>query len=158
MKVTITDLPSHRVAFVADLEGYDKSKIGAAWEKLCAWAGPLGLLQPPAMFMGISFDDPAITPKSRCRYYACIAVPENARPPRDIGLMTIPGGKHAVYRFDGSLDGIAGAYDDFYRLWLPGSGHEPEDRPCYETYYNLPEDDPEERIVMDICMPLRPLS
>jgi AraC family transcriptional regulator len=157
MNVTLNDLPARHIAYVANLGGYEKSRIGAAWSRLCEWAGPLGLLEPPAQFMGLSFDDPAITPKDRCRYYACITVPPDVTPPRDIGLMTIPGGKHAVFRFDGTLDGIAMAYRDFYGVWLPASGHEPEDRPCYEVYHNSPEDDPEERIVMDICMPLKPL-
>ena len=32
------------IAYVANLEGYVKAKIGQAWSRLCGWAAPLGLM------------------------------------------------------------------------------------------------------------------
>lgn len=157
MDVSIRELPARRVAYVANLGGYDSSKIGAAWDRLCSWAGPLDLLAPPTEFIGISFDDPAVTPKDRCRYYACITVPEEIVPPAGVGVLAIRAGRHAVMRYDGPLSGIAGAYARLYGEWLPASGHQPGEEPAYEVYFNTPEDDPEGKIVMDICIPLKPL-
>jgi len=41
-----------------------------------------------------------------------------------------------------------------YADWMPRSGYEPDDRPCYEIYLNEPG--PEMHFVMDICVPVRP--
>lgn len=157
MDVTIKDLPGKHIAYVANLGGYKTDLIRAAWEKICGWAEPLGLLAPPAEVIGISFDDPDITPADKCRYYACITIPEGVTPPRDIGVMNIPAGRYAVMPFDGKREDIAGAYKQFYGSWLPRSGFQPEDRPCFEVYHSSPDEDPEGRFVMDICMPVRPL-
>lgn len=156
MNVTIKEMPTKHIAYVANLEGYFKEKIQQAWNHLCAWAGPLGLLESAEM-IGISFDDPHITPMNRCRYYACITVPHSTVPPKDIGLMAIPAGRYAVLPFDGTTDDIAAAYNNFYGSWLPQSGFQPDDRPCYEIHHSNPDDDPEGHFVMDICMPIKPL-
>jgi AraC family transcriptional regulator len=154
MNVTIRELQTKHVAFVANLGGYDQAKIARTWERLCAWAAPLGLLRN-AETIGISFDDPDVTPRDKCRYYACVAVPHDTVPPREIGLYDIPGGKHAIHRFEGTGAQIADAYRDLYGTWLPQSGFEPADAPCFEVYLSTPGEDPEGLFVMDICMPVR---
>lgn len=157
MTITITEAPVRRIAYVANLEGYDQQRIARAWERLCGWAGPLGLLTEGEM-IGVSFDDPAITPKHKCRYYACVTIPDDLVPPKDIGVMDLPGGRHAVAPFDGSTADIEAAYRYLYGTWLPGSGFEPADVPCFEIYHSTPDDDPEGHFVMDICIPLRPMG
>jgi AraC family transcriptional regulator len=137
MNVTITTMPVRRVAYVANLEGYDKEHIGRAWERLCSWAGPLGLLASGEM-IGISFDDPEITPKNKCRYYAGVTIPEGLETPKDIGVMDLPGGRHAVAPFEGTTAAIQGAYRELYGSWLPRSGFEPADAPCFEVYFGDP--------------------
>jgi len=158
MDVMIKDLPPKHIAYVANLQGYKTDMIRAAWERLCAWAGPLGLLNEGAEMIGISFDDPAITPEDKCRYYACVTIPGEVVPPRDIGLMDIPAGRYAVYAFEGSERAISVAYRTLYGTWLPSSGYQPADRPCYEIYHNNPDEDPEGHFDMEICMPVEPLQ
>jgi AraC family transcriptional regulator len=156
MNVLVRDLKAKHVAYVACLEGYDYEKIGKAWDRLCAWAGPQGLLDG-AETIGISFDDPDITPKNKCRYYACITVPSHITPPREICLLDIPGGPHAILPFEGTATQIADAYRDLYGTWLPQSGFEPGDSPALEIYRATPESDPEGRFLMDICLPIKAL-
>jgi AraC family transcriptional regulator len=157
MEVTIQHRPRLHVAYVANLGGYRTDLIKSAWDRVCGWAGPLGLLEPPAEALGISFDDPKVTPANRCRYYACLTIQDNVTPPRDIGVLDIPAGQYAVLAFDGVREEIPRAYDDLYARWLPGSGYQPDDHPCYEVYRISPEDDPEGRFVMDIYMPVKPM-
>jgi AraC family transcriptional regulator len=157
LSIIIKDMPAKHVAYVANLKGYKTKLISAAWEKLTRWAEPLELLAPPAEAIGISFDDPGITPPDKCRYYSCLTIPADVQPPRGIGVLDIPAGRHAVYSFDGTREQIAGAYARLYREWLPESGWQPGDHPCYEIYSSSPDDDPEGRFVMDICMPVTPL-
>ena len=39
--------------------------------------------------------------------------------------------------------------------WIVQNGHECDDKPCYELYYNDPSKDPEGKSVFDICIPLK---
>jgi AraC family transcriptional regulator len=41
--------------------------------------------------------------------------------------------------------------------WLPQSGYQCDDKPCYELYLNDPKQHPEGRCIVDICVPVRPL-
>lgn len=157
MHVEIQQLPQYHVAYVANLEGYNETKIGAAWAKLCRWAGPRDLLNKDTLFIGVSFDNPDITPENKCRYYACITVPAGTEAGKEIGLMDIPGGKHAVLHFKGTTDDIRDTYRQFYGHWLPSSGFQPAEYPCYEIYRNDPKNDPDKHHITDICMPVKPL-
>jgi AraC family transcriptional regulator len=157
MNVTVQDMQVRHVAYVANLQGYGPEAIGRAWDRLCSWAGPLGLLDTGEL-IGVSYDDPAITPENKCRYYACVTVPADLQPPKDIGVMDIPAGRHAVAPFDGTTADIQTAYNELYGVWLPQSGFEPADTPCFEIYHSTPDEDPEGHFVMDICMAVRTLG
>ncbi|CAB1077266.1 hypothetical protein D1AOALGA4SA_5059 [Olavius algarvensis Delta 1 endosymbiont] len=41
--------------------------------------------------------------------------------------------------------------------WMPQSGYQPDDRFCYELNHNNPKEHPENKHVVDICVPVRPL-
>ena len=157
MKTEIKNMPGFHVSYIAHFEGYN-SKIGKLFEKLCNWAGPKGILNPETKFIGISLDNPRITPPEKCRYYACIAVPQNVKPDKTVNVTEIPSGKCLVARFEGSEKDIALAYDELFYKHLPESGWLPQDRPAYEIYYLDPNKDPKGKFKMDICIPLKPLK
>jgi AraC family transcriptional regulator len=50
----------------------------------------------------------------------------------------VGGGRYAVAPFEGSAHEIQGAWDRIFASWLPGSGYQPDDRPCYELYRGSP--------------------
>jgi AraC family transcriptional regulator len=156
MNVEIKRMPALHLAYVAHLEGYNQG-ISQAFEKLCRWAGPRGYINQKSKFVGISLDDPDITPKDKCRYYACITVPEDVIPKGEINIMEIKEVNCAVYRFNGKEAEIKKAYNSFFKDWLPASGYQPEDQPCYEIYYQSADKNPNKKFEMDICLPIRPL-
>ena len=156
MKVEVKEMPGFHVAYVANLEGYKVDKIDQAWKKLCNWAGPRGLINQNTKFIGISFDDPDITDEDKCRYYACLTIPNEIEHDNRVSIMDIAGGKHAVYRFIGTADEIKERYKELYSDWLPESGYEPANEPCYEIYIEEPKGDPM-TFVMDICIPVKAL-
>lgn len=157
MKVEIKNLPGYRLAYAANLEGYSQTKIEKAWQTLCGWAAPRGLINESTVWIGISFDNPDITPAEKCRYYACLNIPENVEPSGEIGKIILPTGKYAVLSFKGFADEIAHAYKYLYSSWLPVSGFQPADTPCFEIYYSTPDQNPEKKFIMDICLPVKPL-
>lgn len=156
MNVEIQKLPALHLAYVAHLQGYNKG-ISTAFEKLCRWAGPRKFINQDSKFIGISLDDPDITPMDKCRYYACISVPNDVIPNGEINIMDIPEVECAIYRFKGKEEEIKTAYKSFFKDWLPQSGYQPDDYPCYEIYYKSAGQNPEKKFEMDICLPVKPL-
>jgi AraC family transcriptional regulator len=75
----------------------------------------------------------------------------------EVGVQTLPGGNYAVYRCKIKTDEFANAWKELFSRWLPGSGYQPDDRPCYEIYRNRPENTPKNKWIVDICCPVRPL-
>ena len=71
--------------------------------------------------------------------------------------MDIPAGHCLVGRCTCEAARIQSAYRTLYGQWLPGSGYQPADRPCYELYHATPETHPEGQFVLDICLPVVPL-
>lgn len=158
MNVEIKELPALHLAYFPQYDGYKEEKIGAAWEKLCNWGFSENLITKDTVWAGVSFDNPDITPNDKCRYYACISVSENVTPPKGFGIIDLPGGRHAVYRFKGKSSEIPSAYKKLYGEWLPNSGFEPCDSPCYEIYYETPDKNSEGMFVMDICFPVKSIK
>lgn len=157
--VRIEDIPPLRVAYVKHMKGYEDGEgIGKAFQTLFCWAGPRGVATPEMKVLGLALDDPDITPKDKCRYYACLAVTERAEPQGEVGIMTLRPGKYAVGRFSGGGDIFKRAYAYMYGEWLPKSGWQPDDAPGFESYIGDPEGPPENpRFTFDLYVPVKPL-
>jgi len=156
MEVHIEEMPAVRAAYVRRMGPYRES-AHQAWEALCRWAGPRGLLTPGRMLFSISHDDPTLTAPAKLRYDACVALDPDSKVDEQVGIVELPARRVAKARYCGPGNGILGAYQSFYRDWLPQSGFVPGDAPPIEVYYpeqgNAPEQD---RFVMDICLPITP--
>ncbi len=153
--VQVRQLPQRLVAYVANLEGYSLPKICAAWNRLFRWARQHGIMDEHTLVIGISFDDPFITPHNRCRYYACITIPQRPSPQERVSYMELNGGMYAVCRVACHAERIADVYHALYGAWLPDSGYLPGDMPTYEVYYQTPETHPEGKYLLEICLPVQ---
>ncbi len=152
MKVSIQNFDEMQVAYVANHGGYNEEKIGATWEKLCAWAGPKGFLNKHTTYLGIGFDDPKVTPPDKCRYYACINVEDGTEVSGEVGLYTVRGGRYAVQRLEVFGHEIESCYNGLIGAWLPANGYEPADSPSLEIYHTTACDHPEGKFDMSICI------
>jgi AraC family transcriptional regulator len=156
MEVRLEEMTELRAAYIRRMGEY-RISAGEAWDTLCRWAGPRGLLTPGRMLFSISHDDPAVTAPEKLRYDACIALDANSAVDEQIGIVTLPARRVAKARYVGPGSGISGAYQELYGEWLPESGFVPGDTPPIEIYLteegNLPEVD---HFVMDICIPVVP--
>jgi len=148
----IRQRPATTVAFVRHTGPY--AAVGAAWGKLCAFAGPRRLLGPKTAYIGISRDDPKLTASEQLRYDACITLDREFTPTGEIGTQTIPGGLYAVFVHSGPYENFSATYDAIYRDWLPGSGKQLRDEPAFELYLNTPENTPPADLCTEIWVPL----
>lgn len=156
MDVHVKEMPKYHVCYVRQIGAYGPENCGAANARLMQWAGPRGFLDA-GVCIGIAWDNPEITPPDKCRYDACITVPPGTKGEGEVGVQTLPGGEYAFYRCKIGTDEFPQAWKRLFAEWLPGSGYQPDDRPCCEICHSRPADDPDHKWVIDICCPVRPL-
>jgi AraC family transcriptional regulator len=155
VKVEIKEMPEYHVAYVRHIGPYGPEGCGGAFERLMRWAGPRGLAKA-GITIGVSWDNPEITPPEKCRYDACVPVPPGTATEGEVGLQTLPGGTHAVCRCTVALNEFGAAWAEFMRGWLPGSGYQPGEGAAYELYPS-PGPGPDGKWTVDLCFPVRPL-
>ena len=158
--VEVKDIPEMHVAYIRHIGPYagDEQLFANLFSRLCAWAGPRGLLSSPEIkFITIYHDNPDITDESKLRTDVCISVPPDTQVGGEIGKATIPAGKYAIGHFEIAPDQYGDAWNAVYGGWLPESGYQPDDRPCFELYLNDPKQHPEGKHVVDIYAPVKPM-
>lgn len=158
--VEVKEMPEMNVAYVRHVGPYksDGALFESLFQKLMGWAAPRGLLRfPETRMLSVYHDDPNITDESQLRTSICITVPPDTGVDGEIGSMTVPGGKYAVARFEILEDQYEQAWTAVMGDWLPQSGLQPDDGVCYEIYNNNPNEHPEKKHIVDICIPVKPL-
>ncbi len=127
----------------------------AAWNAVCAFAGPQGLIGPRSEFLGCSHDDPTVTPVEKLRYDACITVDRDVQPTGDIGVQTIDGGRFAVFVHEGPYGDLSRTYAAIYGQWLPQSNEQLRDASCFEKYLNSPDQVAPAELRTEIWIPIK---
>lgn len=154
-RVEVREEPERHVAYIRHVGDY--SRIGKTFGKLARWAGPRRLFRADTKMLTVYHDNPDVTPIDKLRSDACITVPEGTKVKRDIGFMTLPGGTYAVAYVEIEATQYGEAWDRLFSDWLPESGYQPDDRPCYEIYLNDPQKHSKKKHIVEICEPIRPL-
>jgi AraC family transcriptional regulator len=156
MSIRVTQLPAYHVAFMRYVGPFGPHGIPDLWERLNRWADAHGLGGPGRIALGIAYDDPSVTAADKTRYDACVVVPADFQPDHLVDVMDVPGGAYAVAEFVGSAADIVPAWNRVFARWLPDSGYEPDDRPCFELYRAAPSlDAPPRHFRCDLCLPIR---
>jgi AraC family transcriptional regulator len=158
MRIQVRELPAFHVAYMRYVGPYGAHGIPALWRRLRTRMEPRGLCTRDRARLGIAYDDPAITAAERCHYDAGVVVPPHFVPDQWVNVTDVAAGLHAVAAFAGTAHDIEGAWDHLFTAWLPGSGYEPDDRPCYERYLGDPVAAATPgRFRSELCLPVRPL-
>lgn len=158
--VEVKDVPEMHVAYIRHIGPYagDEQLFGNLFNKLCTWAGPRGLLRfPETKFITIYHDNPDITDENKLRTDVCITALKDTKVDGEIGKSIIPAGKYAIAHFEITPDKYGDAWNAVYGGWLPESGYQPDDRPCFELYLNDPKQHPEGKHIVDIYAPVKPM-
>jgi AraC family transcriptional regulator len=138
MNIRVADLPPLHVACMRYVGPYGAHGIPELWTRLRAWSAGHDLGPGPQVKLGVAYDDPSITAPENCRYDACVVVPPDFTPDSLVDVRDVPGGRYAIAEFVGTAQEIEGVWDRVFAGWLPGSGYQPDDRPCYELYRGDP--------------------
>ena len=155
MNVKLEKQKLRKVAYVGHKGSYNQ--CSKAWETLCSWAGPKGLLGPKTEYLGLCYDDPDVTPAEKIRYDACIMVDDNITIDNSasIKIQDIPEGKYAIAIHQGPYDKLKDTYAELCGKWAPNSGMEIMDKPSIEIYLNDPKNTPPEDLKVEIQIPVK---
>lgn len=154
----VKKLPTMTVAYIRHTGPYQGNSplFGKLIGELCTWAGPRGLLQHNDMGIIIIYhDDPKVTEQEKLRMSVSIKVAPDTKVDGKIGKMEVPAGTYAVGRFEVGETEFGQAWEWLYGTWLPQSGYQPDDGPCFEVYPE--EGKPGEKFKVDLCVPVKPL-
>ncbi len=160
VNVEVKELPEITVAYVRHIGPYkgDSALFDKMFTKLFKWAGARDLINfPETKTRAMYHDNPDITDDSKLRTSMCITVPSDTEVDGEIGKMNVEGDKQAIGHFELNADEYEQAWKIIYGDWLPQSGYQPDDKPCFEIYYNNPKEHPEKKHIVDICIPVKPL-
>jgi len=160
VKVEVKNIEEMDVAYVRYIGPYkgDSSLFEKLFNKLFQWAGPRELFNPSkTKIMTVYHDDPELTEEDKLRMSTCITVPEDTEVEGEIGKMKVAGGKYAVGTFEIDADEYPQAWSAMFGGWLPESGYQPDDRPCFEHYINDPKQHPENKHQVAIYIPIKPI-
>lgn len=159
LQVEVKQLAPMPVAYVRAVGPYqgNAALFERLFGQLCGWAGPRGLLGPEAQFLCIYHDNPDITEVEKLRLDVAMTVPESTKVEGEIGKQKLEGGAYAVARVKVHPNQYMEAWDALMGGWLPSSGYQPDERPCFEISLNDPKTDPEGMHHVDICLAVKPL-
>lgn len=104
----------------------------------------------------VTHDDPSVTELSKVRQSACIIVEGDVKGEGEIGNLVIPGGKYAVGHFELGTEDFEKAWNTMCK-WFTESGYQQGDGCTYELYHNSHRTHPENKHIVDICIPIKPL-
>lgn len=157
----IEERPALRVAYVEQVGNFqDNAGIyDVLLQKLLDWALPADLWNFPdeTLIACIYPDDPSATPPEEQRLWFGITIPDDAEPPEGIRVLELPAGPHAVGRFSIPSDQFGSAWSYLYGEWIPQNGCIPSGL-AYELQKNDSSEHPEQKHLVDICIPIRSLS
>ena len=157
MQVEIKTLPAQRLAYMRHTGPFGP-EIGKTWERFGQWCAQRGLRKPRGETIGISQDNPEITPADKLRYDCCIAVAADFKPEGEVGVQDFAGGKYACVPFKGTGADMHDAWMNMYGQWLPQSGWQADDKPPFEIYGPDFEMDPKTGVFnCELCVPVRPM-
>lgn len=150
--VTLRKEPPRRLVGLPHTGDYHLiGKQFEAFSALCETRGLWPQMGPPT---AIYYDDPDSTPNAELRSFAGGEF-RGAEVPDGLEERELSGGKVAVLTYKGAYSGLSAAYHSLFGTWLPSSGEEPTDAPCYEIYLNNPREVAPEELLTEVCLPLR---
>jgi AraC family transcriptional regulator len=126
--------------------------VGQTFERLSAWVGAHGLFGPWTQGLGISYDDPEVTPPEHLRYDAAFTVPRAMPGEGEIQALELPARDYATAIHTGPYAGLGVAYAGLMRWCLRRTDLDVSDTPALEFYLNQAGHTAPESLRTKICL------
>lgn len=129
--------------------------VGSAFEAAVAVFTARNLWPFTQAMVGVYYDDPDMIEEDKLRSFAGFHVNDALELPDGMKEEVLEGGRYAVLTHKGPYAELHRAYRFLFGQWLPQSGAEAKDAPCYEVYLNNPRDVAPDELLTEICLPLK---
>lgn len=157
-EVEVRELPVQRLAYIRVTNAYGSpQRIMEACEQLLLWYEAQGGNLRETTLIGMSQDDPDITPFELCRYDFCLTVPDHWMGEGEINIQMFPPCQIAYIHCEGDIFRVDRAWQYLYRYWLPRSRYQPDNLPAMEIYRKLPSEIGWERFDLECAVPVTAL-
>lgn len=152
-QIVVTELQKIKLAGIMHIGAFDK--IGDMYQRLMKW-GYKNKVLSSSNFKAITIyhDNPNLTQNSKVRYSACITINKPIEAEGEIKPISIQKGIYAVGRFELKGEDISRAWKNSC-IWLMENGYEFRDGNYFEIYHNDHKTHPEQKFILDICIPLQ---
>lgn len=150
MTYQIEEMSKSRIAYMRRVGPYGAGNY-ALMKKSKEWAKANGLFTASAVILGISQDNPAVTPPESCRYDVGIVVSEDfTTTDTDVDVAELPGGKFTIFTIDHTAEAIQKAWGEIF-VQLSAKSQQPDiSRPILERYIPAMID----KHLCEICVPV----
>jgi len=178
--VGVQRLGAFRYVYSRIYSPYANTRLVDSYHALMAWLAARRTDVRDVVFIGMSLDDPSITPSENCRYDLGIAFPKRlvgvladivharGRAPARVPALPAPSECDAAgfsirdfvpqqvvaFHCVGDLDHVGRAWQYLYRIWLPAGDFEPADLPAMEMFVRIPEEIGWETFDLEACIPV----
>ncbi len=129
--------------------------IGNTFNQLMRWAAPRGLMaQENLKMLTIYHDSPKITDPNHLRMSACILLNYPVKVDGEVSLRTIETTKCVVSRLEIGPAEFQQAWESNF-VWMVEHGYERIDIDPFEIYHSNPNEHPEGKCIVDLCIPVQ---
>jgi AraC family transcriptional regulator len=180
VRVRLLRLTAVRYVYTRIFAPYGDSRLLDRYNDLRSWLTKRGTDVRDIVCIGMSLDDPSITPAERCRYDLGVAFPtepggilggiirsrsgssrRGARLPdrseceaQGVTMRDFAPLQVATIHCVGDIAHEERAWHYLYRVWLPSSGFVPADLPAMELFVKLPEEIGWQTFDLETCLPV----
>jgi AraC family transcriptional regulator len=181
LRVRIGRFDRCRYVYIRTFDPYGNERLIGVYHSLMNWLVQRQTDLGDVVIIGMSQDDPAITPSEKYRYDMGVAFPEGAegqgivgeilrsrqRATRGLlmpdraeceafGLTTreFEAETIAVIHCVGDISLVGYAWQYLFRIWLPASGYQPANMPAFEVFARTPEEIGWETFDLYACLPI----
>ena len=107
--------------------------------------------------LGMSRDDPEITPMKKYRFDWCLVLPPGMTADRDVSSAVIPANRFGALHCRGDIYKVDRAWQFLFLSWLPRSGYQPTHDPAMEVFRTHPLENDWAEFDIDCFLPVKPL-
>ncbi len=181
LRVRIGKLDRCRYVYIRIFDAFGNERVMGAYHSLVNWLAQRQTDLSDVVMIGMSQDDPTITPAEKYRYDMGVAFPKSAGDQGIVGeilksrrragrSLVMPNRAEcesfgltvrdfeaeavAVLHCVGDISAVSYAWQYLFRIWLPGSGYQPANMPAFEVFVRTPEEIGWETFELYGCLPI----
>lgn len=151
-QITLKELEEIKLAGIMHIGEFDK--MSQMFQRLLEWGQKNDVLST-SNFKAITIyhDNPNVTQISKVRCSACVTINRNIKDEGEIRSLAIQKGNYAVGNFVIDAEEFPKAWKSM-SVWVIENGYEFRDGDYFEVYLNDNKTHPEQKFIVDICIPI----